>query len=313
RAVVGGMVDGTAGAIDRRILIPGRTLGVPGGRVQARRLRGVAGQVYRACVLVYEERLFPALATIGGEEDPALLVRAPDMAEGRDHDPVGVLRIHEQATDLLGIVQPQVPPGLAAVVGTVHAVAVGGIGTDRRFPSADVDDLRIGRRDADGTDGAHWLVLEQRLPGDARVRCLEEAAVHGAEIGDIELAGDTVDGIDASAAIRAYLAPGQRVQERRRHRLGSRRAGGEQQGSGKQGSEHGHFLGVKGEPCVSTPGSSGTAIAAVNKADARHSQRLMPYRAVTRYRSIRLAPGRSGATRHSEAAIRSAPDRLTST
>src|SRR6185437_150194 len=43
-----------------------------------------------------------------------------------------------------------------------------------------------------------------------------------------------------------------------------------------------------------TPGSSGTAIAVVNKADARHGRGLMPYRAVRRHSVNSLGPRSAG-------------------
>ena len=109
------------------------------------------------------------LAAVGRAEDAALRVRAVRMAEHRDEDAVGIARIDGDLRDLLAVAQAEVRPGLAGVGGLVDAVADGEVGALQAFAAADVDDVRVRRRDRERADRAGRLVVEDRLPGAAVV------------------------------------------------------------------------------------------------------------------------------------------------
>ena len=79
--------------------------------------------------------------------------------------------------NLLRVAQAEVRPGLAGVGGLVDAVADGEVRTRQPFAAADVEDVRIGRRDGDPADRSGRLIVEDRLPRPAGVGGLPDAAV----------------------------------------------------------------------------------------------------------------------------------------
>ena len=111
--------------------------------------------------------------------------------------------------------RPRCVQVLPRVGGLVDAVAVGEIGPLQALAAADVDDVRVGRRDGEGADGAGRLVVEDRLPGAAVVGGLPDAAVVDADVEDVGLAGHAGGADGAAAAERADHAPAQAGVERR--------------------------------------------------------------------------------------------------
>src|SRR6185437_9810512 len=108
-----------------------------------------------------EERPGPRLTAVGRLEDTAVLLRTrrePDRA--REHD-VRVGRVDDDAREAAGVGQAHVLPGRAGVGGLVDAVAGHvAVADDPRFARTDPDRVVVGRRDGDGTDGLHRLVVE---------------------------------------------------------------------------------------------------------------------------------------------------------
>src|SRR5262249_62369334 len=99
--------------------------------------------------------------------------------------------------DVLRVLQADVAPGLATVVGAVDAVAVGDAALAVVLAGADPDDERVLRVEGDGADGVGALVVEDGGPGGAGVGDLPDAARGG---GDVVVAGDfRVDGEGAEA------------------------------------------------------------------------------------------------------------------
>ena len=88
-------------------------------------------------------------------------------------------------------------------------------GRCKPFAAADVDDVRIGRGDGEGADGAGRLVVEDRLPGAAGVGGLPDAAVVDADVEDVRLAGNAGRADGAAAAERADHPPAHAVIESR--------------------------------------------------------------------------------------------------
>ena len=68
------------------------------------------------------------------------------MAQDGHKDAVGVVRIHDDGGDLLAVAQAQVPPRLAGVGGSVHAVAHREVRPLQPFARAHVDRVGVRRR-----------------------------------------------------------------------------------------------------------------------------------------------------------------------
>ena len=123
------------------------------------------------------------------------------MAEHRGEGDVGVRRMDDDLADL-PLLLPDVLPGLAAVGGLVDAVAGHDVAADVGLAGADVDDVGIGRRDGDGADGRGRLIVEDRLPGEAAVGRLPDAAGRRGRVVDHRIAGDAAGPADAAAGRR---------------------------------------------------------------------------------------------------------------
>src|SRR5262249_5268084 len=70
------------------------------------------------------EHLLPAPAAVGGLEHAALAVVLPRRAGGADESGVAPARVELDARHVLGLLEAEVLPGLAAVARAVDAVAV---------------------------------------------------------------------------------------------------------------------------------------------------------------------------------------------
>ena len=90
------------------------------------------------------------------------------MSESR-----GSMTILPMCSDCL---QPDVLPGLAAVVALVDAVAVADAALAVVLAGADPDDVRVLRVEGDAADGVRTLAVEDRRPGGAGVGRLPHAA-----------------------------------------------------------------------------------------------------------------------------------------
>src|SRR5207248_445965 len=86
-------------------------------------------------------------------------------------------------------------------------VAMRDVAADRLLAEAGVDDGRIGRRDRDRADGAAEEAVGHRFPRLPAVDSLPNAATRGAEVVNLGLAGDALNGGGAPATIRPDLAP----------------------------------------------------------------------------------------------------------
>ena len=86
------------------------------------------------------------------------------------------------AADVPRITQADVFPVLAGVGGFVHPVAERDVAADAGFASAHVDHVGIGSGDGDASDGGDPFLVEDRLPGRARVGGLPDAARNSAEV-----------------------------------------------------------------------------------------------------------------------------------
>ena len=91
------------------------------------------------------------------------------MAEHRRIDAHGIVRIDGQLGDLLRIIQAQVLPGRAGIIGAIDAIANREIGPVQAFTASHIDDGRVRRCNGDGADGLRGLGIEDRLPGAAGI------------------------------------------------------------------------------------------------------------------------------------------------
>src|SRR5207237_351685 len=89
--------------------------GLGGGRIERQ------GNGTRVFVLV--KYLLPRVAAVGRAKDAALGVGAVRVTEHRDKHAASVARIDDERADLLSVAQADMPPGLAAVGGSVDPVA----------------------------------------------------------------------------------------------------------------------------------------------------------------------------------------------
>src|ERR1019366_8569813 len=96
--------------------------------------RGVAACQYFA----------PRFAAVAGLVDAALGVVIPEVAGGAGVNGVGILRVHQDAGDVLGIFQADIGPVLATVRRFVNAVAHGDAVARPRLAAAHPHDLRVG-------------------------------------------------------------------------------------------------------------------------------------------------------------------------
>src|SRR5262249_10541204 len=117
-AAVGGLVDAALGAaVDERPDVPPALVG--GVEQDVRVARG-EDDVGHAGGRAGGDDLLPGLAAVGGLVEAAVPAGGPERALGGDVDDVGVARVDEDAADVLGALQADVAPGLAAVVGAVE-------------------------------------------------------------------------------------------------------------------------------------------------------------------------------------------------
>src|SRR5581483_3092376 len=99
------------------------------------------------------EHLLPGLASVHRAVDAAFLVRPPGVAERGHVDDVRIPGVDHDVADVARIGEADVLPGVPAIGGTIDAIAVGDVASDRRFARPDVDDVWIGLGDRDGADG----------------------------------------------------------------------------------------------------------------------------------------------------------------
>src|SRR5207248_3053692 len=139
--------------------------------------------------------------------DSALRIRTVRMSEDCDEEAIRIARIDDDRGDLLAVVEAEVLPRFAGVGGFVDAVAGGEIGTLQTFAAANVDDVRIGRRNGDRADRAGRLIVEDRRPDAAVVGRLPDAAVVHADVEKARLSRHAGRGDGASAAKWSDAAP----------------------------------------------------------------------------------------------------------
>ena len=143
------------------------------------------------------------------------------MAERGDVDQIRVGRVDADLRDDLRVGEADVRPGLAGVGRLVGPAALDDVAAKLGFAGADVDDVRVRLGDGDGADRRVVdLAVRHRLPGDAAVGRLPQAAAGRAHVGLVRPRRAAGDRNRPAAARRTEAAPAQRAEGSRGYRLG---------------------------------------------------------------------------------------------
>src|SRR6185295_13041577 len=105
-----------------------------------------------------------------------LLVRSPRVPDGAHVRDVGILRVHGDALDALGVVQTEMRARAYGVARAIDAVAERRAVARIAFPGADPQHVLVRRRDLDRADRRNRLAVEDRRERRAAVRGLDDAA-----------------------------------------------------------------------------------------------------------------------------------------
>src|SRR5260370_7676900 len=126
--------------------------------------------------------------------------------DGNEHA-IRIFGIDEGCGGLVGRAEAEVLRGPSGISRFVDAVAGAEVRALQPFAAAYVDDVGIGRRNGDGADRARVLIVEDRLPGVARVRGLPYAAVDRGHVENIGLVRHASEGHGAPAPKQANAPP----------------------------------------------------------------------------------------------------------
>ena len=140
-ATVGGLVERAPGTA--AIHAAGCATTLVERRVQRFRIGEGLRDVVGAGVLIPLEHEFPGLAAVRRLVDATFTARAEERAGGGDERDLGVAGVKNDAVDVLGILEPDVRKGLAAIGGLPDAISPARGLTIVRFAGADPDDVGV--------------------------------------------------------------------------------------------------------------------------------------------------------------------------
>ena len=186
---------------------PWRALRLPERREQNVRIIRIEHQIDRSGFVVLEQHFLPSLSAVVRTKHPAHLIRTVGVPQRRNVHDVRILRIHDNLRDMSRVFQPDVRPGLSAIHGFVHSIAVRNISANARFARAHVNHVRIRRRHCDRTHGHDPGLVRHRRPRDPAVRRFPGTARHGPEIIGLGIARHAGYREGAPATKWAHLAP----------------------------------------------------------------------------------------------------------
>ena len=130
------------------------------------------------------------------------------MPEGGHVNEVWVVGMDADAGDVTGVLEAEVLPGRAGVVGAVYAVAVGEVDADACLAHAGVNDVGVGLGYGDRAHGGGVEVaVGDVLPVRAAVGGLPDPAADRAEVEDARVDWVTGDGDDAPGTVGPDAAP----------------------------------------------------------------------------------------------------------
>ena len=156
--------------------------------------------------MIEVEDLLPGRPAVDGLEDSALDVGAVRVAQRRHVDDVGVVRVNDQAADLLHVGEADVLPVLTEVGRLEDTVPYRQIGAVEPFAGAHVDDVRMRGRDREIADRSRGRGVEDRSPGAPEVVGLPHAPVVDPYIEDARL-GRNPDPADRAAGAKRADQP----------------------------------------------------------------------------------------------------------
>ena len=211
-AAVRGAVQARVGAAAAHL--PRGALRVPERGVQHARISRIEPEVTGTGGLAAKEHLLPGRSAVRGLVDASLRARAEDIAERRDPDGVGVLRMNAHAGDVTGGLESSVLPGAPRVDRAIHAVAVRYVVAHARLAHAGVDHLCVRRRDGDRTDrGGREKAVRDVAPVAAAVVGLPDPSGAGPEVEHGGVAGVAGDRHHPAAPRWPRAPPGQALQK----------------------------------------------------------------------------------------------------
>ncbi len=192
---------------------------LPDRRVQHTWVVWIHAQIVRAGVLTPEQHVLPGLAAIARPIDTALGIGPVGVAERGHIQRVGIGWVDADLADVTGRLEAKVLPRLAGIGRAIHAVAVGDVGTDAAFAHADVQHVRVGRRNGDRADrGALEEAIRNVRPVNAPVGGLPHAATGRSEVKRARfqpVGGDRADTPTAERSQQAPLDGAQHISHRR--------------------------------------------------------------------------------------------------
>ncbi len=163
------------------------------------------------------------------------------MADGCDEHAAGIARIKRDAGDGHGLVEAAMFPGLAAVIGVIHAAADGDAVAYVGLAGTNPHGVRMFGIDGDVADRDGFRALKDGLPGDAAVGGLEQAAGASGGVQKARIAGDAFDAGDASThSGRADTAPFESTKKFHRSILQIGGLGGCARDQAKEKGDHSH-------------------------------------------------------------------------
>ena len=159
-APVGGFIDARARPTAREV--PRRATALVGGRINNVRVRRIQGHVHHARVGVNLQDSRPCLAAVGGFVKATFLVWSPEVPEGRYVHGVVLSRVDGDLADVVGVLEPHVRPGLAAVGGLIDAVSPGGTVAVIGFARSHPDEIGVGLGDRYRPDRGDSFTFKNR-------------------------------------------------------------------------------------------------------------------------------------------------------
>ena len=169
---------------------PRCAIALPHGREKHVWIVRIENDINAAGTIVKIKNLFPIFSAIARAKNSALGIGSVGVAQRGYKNDVWIRRMHDQLADVPRIFQPDIRPGLAAVVRTIDAIAKGNISADAGLAGAGINNIGIGFGNSNGADGRNTLLIEKRIPGNAAIIGFPDSAGDCAHVVGVGLAGD---------------------------------------------------------------------------------------------------------------------------
>ena len=203
-AFVGGPVEG--GSVRALRLSPAKSAALPLRRRKdhVRVVKSVLN-IPRAIGVFRLENVRPRFAAVSRAIDAGTVMFSVALSR-TDHD-IWVLRIDDDLVYLGRFLEADMHPRLAGIVRSVHTVA---LRAPYRIAGADIDNVRIGRRDLHRADAVNiGELVKNREPGNACISRFPNTARRSPQVENAGLADGTGYGRDAPPVKRADVTPTQ--------------------------------------------------------------------------------------------------------